>query len=120
MMIAATILSLVLIVFFGMLGGAKVIQVPAMVERVTHLGYTVQTCRKIGGLELAAAVGLLVGFFWWPITVAAVVCLMVGAIAAHFRAGEGWKATLPAVWLGAIALAAGVLTVLAMAVWPTG
>ncbi|GLY33236.1 DoxX family protein [Kineosporia sp. NBRC 101731] len=67
----------------------------------------------LGLLEVAGAVGLVIGLFWWPIGVAAaigVVLYFAGAVIAHLRSRDPeWQ---PAVVIGLIAVAALVLRVL--------
>lgn len=118
MTIATTILSIALIAFFGMLGGAKLALIPAMVDHVADLGFTIKTCRVIGGLEVAACLGLVLGFFWEPITLVTslgLVILMLTATRAQLWAGGDRKTVTPTVWLGATALATTVLTALNLA-----
>ncbi|MFC6021267.1 DoxX family protein [Plantactinospora solaniradicis] len=61
-------------------------------------------------LELAGAVGLVVGLFWWPIGIAAGIGLVLyfaGAISAHLRVGDRTivaPAVLLIVSLAAVAL----------------
>jgi hypothetical protein len=67
-------------------------------------------------LELAAAVGLVVGIFWWPIGVAAaigVIVYFVGAIVAHARVSDTKGMTAPAALL-VLGIAALVLRLLSV------
>lgn len=118
MTIASTILSIALIACFGSLGGAKLVLAPSVVEHVTALGFSIRACRIIGGLEIAACLGLIVGFFWEPVSLVAslgLFTLMIGALRAQLWAGIDFRTALPAVWLGAIALAATVITAVNLA-----
>ena len=81
-----TALAIALAVVFGVLGVAKLAAVPPMRTAAGHLGFTVGQYRVLGALELAGAVGVLVGLVWTPIGVAAAIglgLLLLGAAAAH-------------------------------------
>ncbi|MDM4723043.1 DoxX family protein [Micromonospora sp. WMMA1363] len=83
-----------------------------MRERMAHLGVSPGRTRMIGGLEIAAVGGLLLGLLWPPIGVAAaigVVLLMIGAAVYHARAKDPVSVTVVPV---VFAAAAGALAVL--------
>jgi hypothetical protein len=83
-----------------------------MRERMAHLGVSAGLTRLIGGLEIAAVVGLLLGLLWAPIGVAAAVgltLLMIGAAVYHARAKDPVQMTVVPV---VFALAAGAVAVL--------
>ncbi|MFZ2178049.1 MAG: DoxX family protein [Rhodococcus sp. (in: high G+C Gram-positive bacteria)] len=85
----------------GILANMDKVQVPA--DRVPWLGY----------LEIAGALGLVAGLFWWPIGVAAaigVILYFIGAVGAHIRAKD--KELAPAAVLALVAVAALVLRIL--------
>jgi len=88
MFIASTILS---ILFAGALAGSaisKFRKVPAQVELMHTVGLRENWLYALGSLELLAAVGLLVGIFWWPLAVAAAigtVLYFLGALTSHLR-----------------------------------
>ena len=111
-----TILAIALAAVFAALGAAKVIAVPAMRTRAAHVGFSVDAYRRIGALELAGAVGLVVGLAVPALAAAAstgLLLLLLGAVTAHLRAGQT-KEAVPAVALailagGVLALAIGVL-----------
>jgi uncharacterized membrane protein len=69
----------------------------------------------LGAAELAGAVGLIVGLFWWPLGVAAATCLIayfIGALGYLFRARITQpKALTPAVVLLLVAIASVVLRI---------
>jgi hypothetical protein len=61
----------------------------------------------LAAAEIAGAVGLVVGLFWWPIGVAAgigVTIYFAGAVGSHLRAGD--KDFVPALALVVVAAAA--------------
>lgn len=90
----------------------KVVGQAQMRERMAHLGVSPARAQMIGGLELLAVAGLLLGLLWWPIAVAAAVgltLLLIGAASYHARA----KDPIPAVLVPVVfAVAAAVLAVL--------
>lgn len=95
-------------------GAAKVAAVPDMRSRADHLGFSARAFRMIGGLELAAAVGIALGLAWAPIGVAAaigLVAMMVGAVVCHLRAGDRPIDAAPAIVVGAALVAVLVLRV---------
>jgi DoxX-like family len=94
-----TTLTLVLAALFALLGSAKLLAVPAMQTRAAHVRFSVVAYRRIGALELTGAVGLLAGMAVPALQTAASVgllLLLVGAVAAHLRAGDGIKGAAPA------------------------
>lgn len=81
----AVILSIVLAVFALGSGLATINRVPQIVAVVRHVGAG-RLLPVLGWLEVAAAVGLIVGIFVAPIGVAAaagLVAYFVGAVIAH-------------------------------------
>jgi DoxX-like family len=83
-----TPLALVLAVFFGALGIAKLAAAPPMRAAAGHLGFTVDQFRGLGALELAGAAGVALGLWFPALGVAAAIALvlmMVGAVIAHLR-----------------------------------
>ncbi|WP_454194383.1 DoxX family protein [Nocardia sp. Marseille-Q1738] len=105
MNIASIVLAVLLAVFFLLVGVSKVLAVGPMRERAAHAGFSVSTYRKVGALEIAAALGLLVGIVWWPIGAAAgvgLVLLMTGAVVVHRRTGDALPQFTPAVITGLI------------------
>lgn len=113
---AYTVLGLVLAVFFGALGSAKVMAVPAMRARAAHLALPVKVYRGIGSLELAGAAGMLVGIAVPALGALAAVgllLLLAGALVAHVRNHDRVQemsaavvsAVLVALYLGLVAVA---------------
>lgn len=77
-----------------------------------RLGVPVRRWRLVGGLELAGAAGLLLGLAWPPVGIAAaggLVALTIGALLTHVRAGDQWRAAVPATVCAAGAAASLVL-----------
>ena len=91
MHITVVVLSLVLAAssIFG--GGSKIAGTSAMRADARRFGFSYVSYRVIGGLELAAAAGLVAGLFWWPLRTAAalgIAALTVGAILVHRKAKD--------------------------------
>lgn len=91
MFIIAAILSVVLAVAFAGSGVTKATGRPQMVAGLGRLGVSPGLTRTIGGLELAAVAGLLIGLAvaWLGVAAAlGLALLMAGAISYHLRAGD--------------------------------
>ena len=85
---AYTVLALILALFFGALGFAKLLAVPQMRLRAAHLGLSVDTYRGIGVLELAGGAGLLVGLAvsaLGRLAAVGLLLLLAGALVSHVR-----------------------------------
>lgn len=105
---AAVILGGVLVVAFGVLGTAKLAAVPAMRARADHVGFSVAAYRRIGGLEILAVTGLLVGLaipIVGALAAVGLVLLLAGAVITHLRNGDGIREIAPALVLGVVAAA---------------
>lgn len=112
MFITTVLLSVLLAVAMLGAGGAKLASVPAMRESAAHLGFTMRAFRGIGALEVAGAVGVLVGLALAPLGVTAAVCLallLAGAVVTHFRKGDVPALIAPAAVLTLLAVAVAVL-----------
>ena len=116
MVIATAIVSIILaLVLLGSASG-KLKKAPAIVEQLTGVGVPAERIPVLAYLEIAGAIGLLVGLFWWPIGVAAaigVVLYFVGAVIAHLRADDA-KNSGPAAGLALLAIAALILRILSI------
>jgi DoxX-like family len=83
-----TALGIVLALVFALLGIAKLASVPAMRAAAAHLGYTTDQYRAIGALEIAGALGTVIGLKVAGIGIAAavgLVLLMLGAAWAQVK-----------------------------------
>ena len=112
MFIATAIVSGLLVLAFLGAGAGKVAANKMAQEQAAHSGFSVAAYRRIGALELAGAIGLLVGLWWAPLGVAAgigLVLLMAGAVVVHVRLKDPVKLAAPAAVLGLLALAAVLL-----------
>jgi DoxX-like family len=100
---------LAVVAALGMLaaGLAKVTRSSSMVKSAEHLGFSSTAHAGIGVLEVAAAVGLVIGI-WVPLlgllAAGGVVLLLVGAVISHARAGDGLGDKAPALVLGVVAV----------------
>lgn len=111
MFIATLVISIVLALALTSSAFGKLSKKPAVVEQMSAVGVSTTQIPILGLLELAGAAGLLIGLFWWPLGVAAaagVIVYFIGAVIAHLRVNDT-KGIGPAVFLGAIAIAALVL-----------
>lgn len=80
-------------------GAAKLGSHPRMQGAAGHFGIPWPRYRLIGVAELAAAAGVLIGLVWLPLGVAAALgmaMLLIGALVAHRRAGDGLAHAAPA------------------------
>lgn len=99
----ASVLAVALAVFFAGLGTAKVLAVGPMRHAAAHFGLSTASYRRIGALEIAGAVGLLLGFVRPVIGVLAAVgllLLLAGALVSHLRAGDRFQKAVPSIVTG--------------------
>jgi hypothetical protein len=81
-------LGVLLAVVVAATGIAKVAALPAMRAAAAHLGFTADEYQRIGALEIAGAIGTVIGFKVAGIGIAAatgLVLLMLGAAGAHMK-----------------------------------
>ena len=93
------VLTTALVGCFTMLGLAKVAGAAGMPARAAHVGFSTAAYKRIGALELLAALGLLLGLVEARIGLAAavgLVMLMAGACVTHLRNGDGPREITPA------------------------
>ena len=105
------VLAVVLAVVFGVAGIAKIGGAPVMRKAARHLGFSVGQYRVIGALELAGAIGLLVGLVVPAIGVAAAIglgLLLIGAGTAHVVNRDGASRVAVPLVLVAVVAAYGV------------
>ncbi|MDG9706965.1 DoxX family protein [Streptomyces sp. DH10] len=105
---AQTTLAVVLVLVFLSLGGAKIAAVPFMRQAAAHLGMSPGLYRFVGTLEVAGAVGLVLGLASAPLGVAAAIglaLLMTAAAVVHLRHGDPPVRALPAAVLALTAVA---------------
>ncbi|PXY31469.1 DoxX family protein [Prauserella muralis] len=110
------VLSLLLTVAFVGAGGARLAGAEPLRGYAEHLGISARGNRAIGALELAAAAGLIVGFWFRPVALAAsigLVLMMIGTVFRHVRARDPVAVASPATTLGVLAVANAVLLGLA-------
>lgn len=105
---ASLVLAISLAVFYLLLGVSKISATSPMRERAAHVGISVSRYRGIGALEVAGAVGLLIGGLVPALGAAAgigLLLLMVGAVVTHVRNGDGLREMTPAILVSALILA---------------
>jgi len=102
--VVTSLLALVLVA----LGLAKVLAVPRMRVLAQHVGFTTTDYRRIGALEVAAAIGLILGGLVPVIgglAASGVLLLLGGALAMHVRNGDGLPRLAPAAVTAALTVA---------------
>ncbi|MGA1838240.1 DoxX family protein [Herbiconiux sp. 11R-BC] len=113
MHIASVIISILLALALAGSGIQKLRRAPAIVTQMTGLGVSSRMLTVLGLLEVAAAVGLIVGIWWTPLAIAAAigaVIYFIGAIIAHVRKSD--KNVAPAAVLLVLSIATLVLLLL--------
>ncbi|SMG15780.1 DoxX family protein [Agreia pratensis] len=116
MLIASIVVSVLLAIAVGGSGVNKLAKNETVMKGMDVVRVPRDGVWMLAVLELAAALGLVVGIFWWPIGVAAaigVIVYFVGAIVAHIRVSDTKGLGAPAVLL-LVAVAALVLRLLSM------
>ena len=91
MLVATVVLSVVLAATLGFSARAKLVHDPSVMSTMRAVGVSDRLVRVLAHLEIAGAVGLLVGIgIAWIGTLAAacVVFYFLGAIVAHLRVGD--------------------------------
>lgn len=107
------VLTIALAGCFTVLGLAKVAGTAGMLARAAHVGLNGAAYKRIGALELLAALGLSLGLVEARIGLAAavgLVLLMAGACVTHLRNGDGPREIAPAVAMTAVLVSYVVVT----------
>ena len=108
MSVTSAVLAVLLALIFIGLGSAKILAVQPMRERAADVGFSTTAYRRIGVLEVAGAIGLLLGAIEPVIGALAGIGLLLllgGAVVAHVREGDGPKKVGPAVVCGVLVAA---------------
>ena len=108
MTLAASILAVLLALVFSALGTAKILALQPMRELAAEVGFSTTAYRRIGLLEVAAAIGLLIGLskpLIGALAGAGLLLLLGGAVVAHLRNGQGPRKFAPAVVSGLLVAA---------------
>ena len=114
MFIASIVVSALLALAVGFSGANKLAKNETIMAGMEAVRVPRDRVWMLGVLEIAAAIGLIVGIFWWPIGVAAaigVVLYFIGAIVAHLRVSDTKGLPMPVV-LMLVAVATLVLRLL--------
>lgn len=114
MFIATVIVSIFLAFALVMSAVGKLTKSDSVIPGMEKVGVPVDKIPVLAYLEIAGAIGLVVGLFWWPIGVAAaigVILYFVGAVIAHVRVKD-ISGVGPAAFLAVVAIAALVLRLL--------
>jgi len=104
MSVASAVTAVLLAFVFLTLGTAKVLAVPPMRARAAEVGFSTGAYRRIGLLEVAGAIGLLLGSvepLLGALAAAGLLLLLGGAVIAHVRSGAV-RESAPAVVCGLI------------------
>jgi hypothetical protein len=113
MTVTTAVLAVLLALVFVGAGSAKILAVQPMRDRAAEVGFSTTAYRGIGVLEVAGAIGLLLGSIVPAIGALAGVGLLLllgGAVVTHVRNGDGPRKFAPAVVCGL--LVAGYLVAL--------
>ncbi len=108
MSVTSAVLAVLLALAFTGVGSAKILALQPMRERAAEVGFSTTAYRRIGLLEVAGAIGLLLGSVAPLIGALAGVGLLLllgGAVVAHVREGDGPKKFAPAVICGVLVAA---------------
>lgn len=113
MFIATVIVSLIFAAALTASAVGKFTQQESPMAVMDTVGFPRDKVWLLGVAEVAGAVGLIIGLWWWPLGVAAAIGTLlyfVGAIIAHVRVGD--KQIAPAVALAVFSIVIIVLRVL--------
>ncbi|CAD5991332.1 DoxX family protein [Agreia sp. COWG] len=116
MFIASLVVSALLALAVGGSGAMKLTKNDGVMAGMDAVRVPRDRVWVLGALEVAAALGLIIGIVWWPLGVAAaigVILYFVGAIVAHIRVGDTKGLGAPAVLL-VLGVAALVLRLLSV------
>ncbi len=116
MFIVLVTLGVLLAVAFGAAGLGKIAGVSQLAEAGVHLGFPSPIWKLIGALEVAGAIGVVIGLARKLATIGmlstvGLVGMTIGAGYYHQRAGDGFKEWLPAVVVGSLAIFYGILRI---------
>ena len=101
-------IALLIAAVFLALGSAKVLALAPMRARAAHVGFSTSSYRVIGGLEIAGAIGVVLGLAVPPLGAAAAVgllLLLAGAMFAHLCHGDDPRLLTPALVSGLLVAA---------------
>jgi hypothetical protein len=113
MSVFAALLSIVLFVAFAASGAQKIVFNPVISKTAEHLGFTKRGYQRIGVLELAGALGVIVGVVAHrssllgilnELAAVGLALTMALAVRVHLRYGDGAKLLAPALTLGVLAV----------------
>lgn len=106
MFVAAAIVSTLLALALLASGRGKLVRDPQVMQVMTRVGVPEDKLWLLATAEIAGAVGLVAGLFWWPVGVAAatgVTLYFLGAIASHLRVKDMDFTPALALFLAAVA-----------------
>ena len=95
-------------------GVAKLLKVPSVMESMSSVGVSPRQVTVLAALEIAGAIGLLLGVWSKPLGIVSAVCLalyFIGAVASHVRTRHSVAELGPAAVIAVIAITTTVLEV---------
>ncbi|MER7930139.1 DoxX family protein [Streptomyces sp. NPDC096057] len=99
-MILSIVLTCLLAMIFMVLGLAGALALPKMREKAAETGFSVAAYRRIGGLQMAGAIGVALGPVVPPLgglAGAGLLSLLAAAAVVHLRKGDGVAELAPAI-----------------------
>jgi uncharacterized membrane protein YphA (DoxX/SURF4 family) len=113
MFVAAAVISGLLAAALLLSGRGKLVKDPQQMKTMSAVGFPENRLWLLASAEIAGAVGVVAGLFWWPIGVTAaigVILYFIGAVGAHLRVRD--MSFAPALVMLFVAVAALVLRAL--------
>lgn len=110
-----TTFAIILAVTFLFTGLPMATARPSSVEQGRHLGFSPNSFRLLGVVQVAGAVALAIGVFWEPLASAAAIgfaLMVIGAVIAHVRAVDPAAKVAPAAFFGLASIATAVLFII--------
>jgi uncharacterized membrane protein YphA (DoxX/SURF4 family) len=107
MFIAAAIVTSLLALALLVSGRGKLVKDPAQLKTMATVGFPEEKLWLLAAAEIAGAIGIVAGLFWWPIGVAAavgVVLYFAGATGSHLRVKDKNLAPALVMLLAAVAV----------------
>jgi len=101
MFVATAIVSALMAAVLLMSGRGKIVRDPGQMKTLAKVGFPESRVVFLAAAEIAGAVGLIVGLFWWPLGVAAasgIIAYFLGATGSHLLVRDG-QMTAPVILL---------------------
>ena len=101
MFVATAVVSALMAAVLSLSGRGKIVRDPDQMKTLAKVGFPESRVGLLAAAEIAGALGLIVGLFWWPVGVAAatgIIAYFVGAIGSHLRVRD-WQVGAPVILL---------------------